>query len=85
MKTPALRYTEPGPYTTDGVTGRQLLIRQELRKIVRETTERIERSRKVLAENYDTMCRWWWLTNAAEMPVGMEQSPTAELLKKETG
>jgi hypothetical protein len=50
----------------------------EMRTILRQTRERIAKSRLMLSENYDTICEWWWFTELSRIPVvhAKEDMPT---------
>jgi hypothetical protein len=75
MKKPTVHSCAPDP-NSDAATDRQLGVRLELGKILHETRERVERSRLMLAENYSTICSWWWFTDPTRRPAaGMEGMP----------
>ena len=58
MRKPVIggRARKPSPYAA---MDRRLLARLEVSKILRQTEQRIERSRQMLSRNHDTICEWW--------------------------
>lgn len=70
---------QPHPYA---VMDRELLATLEVSRILRQTEERVERSRLMLAHSYDVMCRWWSCAMPAEIVVsGAHAEKTQKLCR----